>query len=149
MTIAGKGGRPRLTITDDQVRQIEALAGYGLTQEQIASVLGISPATLSRRKTENLKVLKAIKDGESKAAGLIGKALFEAAKGGNMTALIWWEKTRMGRYEKQGLEVTGADGGALEAAVTRTFVHVTEPAKIPNRLKATSPNGHGNGRPRH
>ena len=47
------------------------------------------------------------------------------------------------------VQMTGQDGGPLQVAITRTFVHVTEPAKLPNRLKATSPNGHGNGRPRH
>jgi len=48
------------------------------------------------------------------------------------------------------VQMTGQDGGPLQVAVCRTFVHVTEPAKPPtNRIKATSPNGHGNGRPRH
>jgi len=147
MTVKNKGGRPRIQITDEMIRQIEALAGYGLSQEEIASVIGVTPSTFSRRKTDTARVLQAIKDGKARASALVGKSLFDAAKAGNMTALIWWEKTRMGRYEKQGLEVTGAEGGALQVAVTRKFVHMTEPAKPTNRLQPTNTNG--NGRARH
>ncbi len=92
--------RPRKDITDAQLKEIETLAGYGLTNAQIANVLGMAPRTFRDKKQET-RVSAALLKGKAVAERQIGEALFTLAKGGNLGAIIWWEKTRAGRKEPQ------------------------------------------------
>ena len=62
-------------------------------------VIGISPATLRRRKSDD-RVVHALEKGKAAAAAKVGKALFERATGGDITSIIWWEKTRAGRTDR-------------------------------------------------
>jgi hypothetical protein len=87
-------------ITEDLLRQAEELAGYGLSMPQIAAVLGFCERTLHRRKNENESLLAALKRGRARAAAIVGKALFQRAKDGDVPAIRWWEMTREGRSEK-------------------------------------------------
>jgi predicted DNA-binding protein (UPF0251 family) len=91
--------RPRLEITDEQIRQAQLLSGYGLTQNQVADVLGISRSTFEKKKNEE-RVQVALQKGRAIAQQNVGKSIYEKALNGDMTAAIWWEKTRAGRTEK-------------------------------------------------
>jgi hypothetical protein len=102
--------RPRKQITDEHLRQIETLAGYGLTEAAIAAVVGISPRLLRQRKTDSDAVSAALENGKAKAQAVIGQCLFEKARAGDLGAIVWWEKTRAGRRETVKQEITGADG---------------------------------------
>jgi hypothetical protein len=84
------------------LRQVEELAGYGLTMAQIAAVLGFSERTLHNKKTDEL--VAALQRGKAKAAAIVGKALFVRAKEGDVPAIRWWEMTREGRSERQQTE---------------------------------------------
>jgi len=92
-------GRRRLQISEKDKKQIEALAGFGLTLDQIALVLNISPRTLDNW-LQNDEINALYKKGCAVAEATIARTLFEKAKAGDMTALIWWEKTRAGRMDK-------------------------------------------------
>ncbi len=92
-------GRPRILISEKDTRQIEALAGFGMTLDQIALVLNISSRTLDRW-LQDEQVLALYKKGCAVAEATIARTLFEKAKDGDMTALIWWEKTRARRTDK-------------------------------------------------
>lgn len=106
-------GRPAFVPTDDERKQVEALSGYGLPQEQIAVLVrgGIHVETLRTHFAEELVA------GKAKANGQIGRTLFQKAMGGDTTAMIWWSKTQMRWSEVQKHEVTGADGAPLGLAV--------------------------------
>lgn len=88
--------------------QVEQLAGYGLTLNQIASVIGCCKKTINR----SAAAMTAAETGRAKAEGLIGKSLFERAKGGDVTAIRWWEATRAGRSEKATIAHQGGGEGA-------------------------------------
>lgn len=88
------------------LRQVEELAGYGLTQEQIAAVLGFSERTLRTRKADSEEFSAAIQRGKAKASAVVGKALFVRAKDGDVPAIRWWEMTRDGRSERSKSEST-------------------------------------------
>jgi hypothetical protein len=88
-------------IDDNAIRQAEELAGYGLSLQQIAAVLGLGERTLHTKKGENPALAAALERGRAKAAGIIGKALFLRAKDGDVAAIRWWEMTRQGRSERQ------------------------------------------------
>jgi hypothetical protein len=71
-----------------QRRQVEALAAYGIPETDIGRVVGIDPKTLRKHYREELDL------GEAKANAQVAGYLFNAAKNGNVTAQIFWLKTR-------------------------------------------------------
>jgi AraC-like DNA-binding protein len=95
-------GKRTPELDENALRQVEELAGYGLTMGQIAAVLGFSERTLHNKKTEEL--VAALQRGKAKAAAIVGKALFVRAKEGDVPAIRWWEMTREGRSERQQTE---------------------------------------------
>ena len=107
--------KPKIHI---DLKQVESLAANGLTQEQIASALGISESTLTKRKKENTDFTDAIKRGKAKGIALVTNKLMESIKGGNMTGMIFFLKTQAGWKETNLHEVTGANGEAIQHAVS-------------------------------
>lgn len=82
----------------------------GTTQETIASIIGIDPKTLRKYYREELDQSKA------KANATIGGALFNKAKSGDTTAMIFWMKTQAGWKETNVNEITSPDGSMSPAA---------------------------------
>jgi hypothetical protein len=84
-------GRPRFEPTDEERKQVEAMAGYGVAEAHIASLIrgGIGVSTLRERFKENLE------QGRAKAHAGIGKTLYQKAMAGDVASLIWWTKTQM------------------------------------------------------
>ena len=80
--------------------EVERLSGIGLSNKEVASALGIAEATLYRRKQDNESFESALKKGRAKAAADIANAVYENAMKGNITAQIWYEKTRRGLSDK-------------------------------------------------
>jgi hypothetical protein len=71
-----------------QRRQVEAMAAYGIPEFDIARVVGVDPKTLRKHYPDELDL------GETKANAQVAGYLYNAAKGGNVTAQIFWLKTR-------------------------------------------------------
>jgi hypothetical protein len=71
-----------------QRRQVEAMAAYGTPEADIGRVIGVDPKTLRKHYREELDL------GETKANAQVAGYLFNAAKNGNVTAQIFWLKTR-------------------------------------------------------
>jgi len=97
-------GRPRFEPTDEERKQVEAMAGYGVAEAHIASLIrgGIGVSTLRERFKENLE------QGRAKAHAGIGKTLFQKAMAGDVASLIWWTKTQMRWTEApRQIEVSG------------------------------------------
>ena len=80
--------------------EVERFSGIGLSNKEVASALGIAEATLYRRKQDNESFESALKKGRAKAAADIANAVYENAMKGNITAQIWYEKTRRGLSDK-------------------------------------------------
>lgn len=79
---------------DLPVNEIERMASRGLTEEQIALALGVAYSTLRRHKSKNEQIQAAIKRGKAIGVLEISNTLFETAKAGNVTAMIFYLKTR-------------------------------------------------------
>jgi len=71
-----------------QRRQVEAMAAYGIPESDVARVLCIDPKTLRKCYREELDL------GTAKANAQVAGFLFNSAKNGNVTAQIFWLKTR-------------------------------------------------------
>ena len=104
-------GRPAHQPTDQNRLQVKTLAAVGIRHEDIAAKLGISADTLTKYYRQELD------DGRVDANALVAKSLFEQAKAGNTTAMIFWLKTRAGWKETQVNEHTGTDGQPLKINV--------------------------------
>ena len=74
------------------IEKIKALASRGLTKEQIALSLGFSSRTFLRRQQENKEIEHAYREGKAQGVGIIANALFEKAKKGDNTAMIFFLK---------------------------------------------------------
>lgn len=106
-TARPKRGRPLWEPNDDQRRIVTALSGRE-SQETIARVLGISVETLVKHCPDELAA------GQQVAYAHIEGALFKEAMAGNVTAIIWYEKSRRKYREVTAHEHTGRDGAPIE-----------------------------------
>ena len=107
---------PKKKLTPEQLEMIETMAGYGVPQKDIAATIGIDPKTMRRHYSDRLAA------GMTKANQRVAESLFEQATRGNVTAAIFWAKTRMGWKETNVTEHTGKDGGAIEIENVRSRV---------------------------
>jgi hypothetical protein len=80
--------RTAFVVTEALREKVRHLAGLGLPQDDIARLLGCAPKTLRKRFRGELD------RGVAEANAMISGSLFAAAKGGNITAQIFWLKTR-------------------------------------------------------
>ena len=88
------GGRPRIEIDFDIVSK---LASIQCTQEEIASVLGVSLSTLDH----NQEFLRIFRDKrQSGKASLRRKQWQMAVEQGNPTMLVWLGKNYLGQQDK-------------------------------------------------
>ena len=88
------------------ISRVEELAAQGLSQAEICLVLGISEGTLYNRKRENEEFEVCIKRGRAKAASEISNRLYQMAKGGDLGAIVWYEKTRRGLSDRIQQDIT-------------------------------------------
>ncbi len=97
----------------DQVNleKVEIIASMGLTDEEIAIILEISPRTLNYWKKKNTDFLQSLKRGKLKADFQITQSLYQKAKNGDTTAMIFWLKNRQPEKwrEKSQVEIPGLD----------------------------------------
>lgn len=87
-----------LKLTDEQRRQVEAMAGYGVPQDDIALVIGISAPSLRKHCRTELRT------GTAKANARMAQNLFQQGMDGNTVAAIFWLKARAGWSEKRPTE---------------------------------------------
>lgn len=122
-------GRPPYEFTAEERRHVEALAGFGLRQPEIASLVrdGINIKTLVEHFPQELE------RGVAKANAQVSKSLFEkATKDRDTTAMIWWTKSRMQWSERH--EITGLNGGAIKQEQLITL----EPSEAYKRMLGMS-----------
>lgn len=131
-------GKYEYWLSSDGLLRLEAYARDGLTDEQIAHNMGISPATLYNYKRDHLEILEALKKGKEVVDIQVENALLKRALGysyeekkvevseegtkvtktikevvPDTTAQIFWLKNRRpDRWrDKQDIEHSGQIGG--------------------------------------
>ncbi len=95
-------------------RQVEAMAGYGVREIDIAGVIGVDPKTLRKHYRHELD------HGHVRANAKVAENLFRKATGEGreaVVAAIFWLKTRAGWKETSVHEIGGRTGGAIQVEV--------------------------------
>ena len=93
--------------TEKQRQDVKNMAAVGITQEDIVKVIRVDLKTL--RKHYRVELDESL----VKANAQIGGALFAKAKGGDTSAIIWWEKTRAGKSDIARIDHT-SNGDVLK-----------------------------------
>ena len=93
----------------DKLILVEGWARDGLTNEQIATNLGINVKTLYEWQKKHREFSNALKKGKEIVDREVENALFKEAKKGNVTAIIFWLKNRKPKEwrDKQDMEHRG------------------------------------------
>lgn len=111
--VAVARGKFEYWLTEDGLTLLEGWARDGLTDEQISRNMGINKATIYDWKKRFADISNALKKGKEVVDYEVENALLEKAKGGDVTAMIFWLKNR--RPEKwRDKPVVDADREALE-----------------------------------
>jgi hypothetical protein len=110
-------GRKKLYPDMKIAEKVEALSSFGVLYTEIASYCNIEYKVLTKVYAEQLE------KGKAAANALVGERLYRKCKEGDITALIFWAKTRMHWRETQHVDHTNSDG-------TMTAVH-----KLPDLSK--------------
>ena len=96
----------RRVILEDRLRN-------GAIIKDVAKLIGVSVSTVYKWASENSEFSDILKINRDSADAQVENALFNAAKNGNVTAMIFWLKNRRARQWRDKVEVdTNAD--ALE-----------------------------------
>ncbi len=113
--------RPKHEPTGKTRAEVESMAGFGIPEERIAKVIGISRSTLRRWYKVELEL------GSTKASAMVIGNLFKQATKdhpSSIPAAIFWAKTREGWREKVSVEHSGKDGAPIELELSDLkFVH--------------------------
>jgi hypothetical protein len=87
------------------------LAGLGITQNQIALIIGCSKPTLLQYFDAELAL------GEAKATARVAQSLFQRAVSGDVSSMIFWMKARAGWSERIVQEHVGENGKPIAHAL--------------------------------
>lgn len=94
------GGRPPVELTPEQIIELQALSAV-LTKAQVADYFDICENTLREIEKRQPEVSAAYKKGRVKQVASMGSNLIQMAKGGNVTANIFYLKTQGGWKEAE------------------------------------------------
>lgn len=87
-------GKYKQWLEPEKLTLLQGWARDGLTDEQIAHNMGISPATLYNWKRDHLEILEVLKKGKEVIDFEVENVLLMKALSGDVTAIIFWLKNR-------------------------------------------------------
>ena len=108
-----KVGRPRKTLTAEQIEAIKAMLSVGCSVEEVSSAMSVSrPVLYANFKT-------AIKNGMDNFKCSLKRSQAKKALDGSDTMLIWLGKQYLGQKDKSAQEITAALAGPVVVSVVR------------------------------
>lgn len=132
------GGRREWEPTDKQRKAALVLVAQGATIKQVAANLGVSKSSVEKHLSEELK--EGWEFGNLEIYGM----LWKAAKRGNVAAIIFLAKNRLGMTDRQDVNHSGS-GPAIrgEIALRVEYVFSNHPQALPppspERMKNVTP----------
>lgn len=125
-----KVGRPSISLSDEQIKEVAELAESGLNCDQIANYFGIGETTFFELRKKDSRISEAYKKGRSaglkKATGLLWSKMLD----GDTTSIIFYLKTQGRWSEKNNLNIISEDGSMspneIKVVFEDTIVHDTK-----------------------
>ncbi|VVE10373.1 hypothetical protein PCO31010_02617 [Pandoraea commovens] len=116
------------TYRPEYVEQARKLCLLGATDDVIARFFDVTDRTLRNWKQRQPEFAEALKLGKLSADTEVVSALYEKAKGGDVTACIYWLKNRQPEQwrDRVAHEVTGAAGGPIKHETTLDVTKLTD-----------------------
>ena len=108
----GKRPRSGRKAVNIDLEQVEKLCSLQCTDEELASVLGVSARTIERRKSQ-LAFAEAMVRGKAKGKVSLRRNLWALAAKGNPAANIFLAKNLLGMKDYFANELSGPDGGPI------------------------------------
>ncbi len=106
--------------TEAQREVVQALAGFGVIEDDIAKYIGVCPKTLRKYYRNELDTA------EIGANLRVARRLFQHATGDSVPAAIFWMKVRAGWKETAKVEHSGPDGTPIQTvAMTKDELRET------------------------
>lgn len=112
-----KNGSKRIEFTPTELQAIETMSGNGLSLDEMAIQLKVSPKTLDRRIKDTPAISDAILRGKLVGLSMVKKVAFEMAKSGkNFPATKYWLAVKGGpEWQEKNHQLHDiAPGGFLE-----------------------------------
>lgn len=104
----GKTGRPPgpvIGLTDDDYSKVEKMSGLGLNMVQIGAIIGMSKATIERRRNQDPRLREVMDRGRSMAIAKVSQVAFSMASSGkNPDMTKFYLRTQAGWSEKLHIE---------------------------------------------
>jgi len=132
--------RPKPVLTKEQIVHLENMAHVGLTIEQMAPLLDLTPRTLERMLEQNPEYSGALKKGRSKAIFQVGKSAYQQAVSGKVPAMtMFYLKCRAGWKEHHAVEISGPEGKPIETKSHSDLTDEELNAKIQRLIAKAKP----------
>lgn len=112
--------RPPFQPTEEQRKLVEQLAAFGVPMDQMVHMIPNKDGKPITVKTLRKHFKVELETGELKANTKVAQSLYKQAMDGNVSAQIFWLKTRARWKEPQHVELTGKDGGPVQTEATVT-----------------------------
>lgn len=122
-------GRPEHAPTEKDRKTVQAMASYGVPQDNIAEVLGIAPKTLRKHYDRELKISRTVANAQ------VAQSLFQVATGpgdsaSKVSAAKFWLECQAG-WKRAGADQPERDDAltgkkAQQARAAETAGHGTE-----------------------
>jgi hypothetical protein len=94
-------GRPKFEVTEEVLENVKKYMAQGLTKDQCAGVIGISPSTFYILQEQYSEFSESIKRGQAEGIQQVTNALFEkATQDRDNVAMIFYLKNRAGWVDK-------------------------------------------------
>lgn len=116
-----KPGKPEFVPTEGQRNAVTLMVAGGMTHERIrfAIINEDTKAPISKDTLEKV-FRRELDEGQANVDAIVLGALMANVRKGNMTAIIWYQKNRMGWTDASPFEGGGGGGGQHEQRVIIT-----------------------------
>ena len=121
------GGRPFLTINERGKKMIEQLAGLMCTDEEIASILGVTVGTLHNKRNDPT-FLECKEKGQSHGKVSLRRMQFRLAEK-NASMAIFLGKNLLGQTDGLSLQERDVEAVKQRASAMKEFAELSSPTK--------------------